>query len=70
MLPDQRLTLRSRRAVTLRDPLFSIPFTPILLIVLNLVSRSGIVRRDGTLAHGCCAPITARCPGWNVRFRK
>ena len=49
MLPDQRLTLRSRRAVTLRDPLFSIPFTPLLLVVLNLVSR-GIVRRDGTLA--------------------
>lgn len=50
MLSDQRLALHSCSAVALRDPLLSIPITPLLLVVLDLVSRASIIRRDGTLA--------------------
>ena len=52
MLPDQRLTLNARGAVALGHSLLPLAFAPFLLIVLDLVSRAGVVRRDGTLAAG------------------
>lgn len=50
MLSNQRLALYPCSAVALCDPLLSIPITPLLLVVLDLVSRASIIGRDGTLA--------------------